>query len=82
MLIQQMTEVMVILEEQVTGMLEACVQLVNGCMVLLMMQLHYRKYPRRNLATGAEEMLGIADKRSGSADEDRNGYRGFYHMTK
>jgi hypothetical protein len=39
--------------------------------------IHYKKYPRRNLATGVEEMLGIADKKSGTADEDRNGYRAF-----
>ncbi len=39
--------------------------------------IHYKKYPRRNLATGAEEMLGVADKKSGTADEDRNGYRAF-----
>ena len=40
--------------------------------------IHYKRYPRRNLATGVEEMLsGTTDKRSGSADEDRNGYRAF-----
>ncbi len=40
--------------------------------------IHYRQYPRRNLATGAEELVsGVTDKRTGSADEDRNGYRAF-----
>lgn len=38
--------------------------------------IHYKQYPRRNLATGAEELVsGVTDKRTGSADEDRNGYR-------
>ena len=40
--------------------------------------IHYKQYPRRNLATGAEELVsGVTDKRTGSADEDRNGYRAF-----
>lgn len=40
--------------------------------------IHYRQYLRRNLATGAEENLsGTTNKKTGSADEDRNGYRGF-----
>ena len=40
--------------------------------------IHYKQYPRRNLATGAEELVsGVNDKRTGSADEDRNGYRAF-----
>ena len=42
--------------------------------------IHYKKFPRRNLATGTHEMLEGAgastDKYSGSADNDRNGYRG------
>ena len=44
---------------------------------------HYRHFPRRNLATGAQEFLeggyeeGGNDKYSGSADNDRNGYRAF-----
>lgn len=39
---------------------------------------HYKQYPRRNLATGAQEFIsGVTDKRTGSADEDRNGYRAF-----
>ena len=39
---------------------------------------HYKKYGRRNLATGAQEFIsGVTDKKSGTADEDRNGYRAF-----
>ena len=42
---------------------------------------HYKQFPRRNLATGAQEFLDGAgtgsDKYSGSADNDRNGYRAF-----
>ena len=39
---------------------------------------HYKNYPRRNLATGAQEFIsGVTDKLSGTADEDRNGYRAF-----
>ena len=41
--------------------------------------IHYKKFPRRNLATGVHEMLEGAgtgsDKYTGSADNDRNGYR-------
>ena len=43
--------------------------------------IHYKRYGRRNLATGAQEMLEGAgtgsDKYTGSADNDRNGYRSF-----
>jgi hypothetical protein len=43
--------------------------------------IHYKKFPRRNLATGVHEMLegaGVgSDKYTGSADNDRNGYRGY-----
>ena len=43
--------------------------------------IHYKKFPRRNLATGVHEMLEGAgtgsDKYTGSADNDRNGYRGY-----
>jgi hypothetical protein len=43
--------------------------------------IHYKKFPRRNLSTGVKEMLEGAgtgsDKYTGSADNDRNGYRGF-----
>ena len=42
---------------------------------------HYKQFPRRNLATGAQEFLDGAgagsDKYTGSADNDRNGYRAF-----
>jgi hypothetical protein len=42
--------------------------------------MHYKQFPRRNLATGEQEFLDGAgtgsDKYSGSADNDRNGYRG------
>jgi len=42
---------------------------------------HYKQFPRRNLATGAQEFLDGAgtgsDKYSGSSDNDRNGYRAF-----
>ena len=42
---------------------------------------HYKQFPRRNLATGAQEFLDGSgtgsDKYSGSADNDRNGYRAF-----
>jgi hypothetical protein len=39
---------------------------------------HYKKYGRRNLATGAQEFIsGVTDKKAGTADEDRNGYRAF-----
>ena len=39
---------------------------------------HYKKYGRRNLATGAQEFIsGVTDKKTGTADEDRNGYRAF-----
>lgn len=38
---------------------------------------HYKKIMRRNLHTGVEERLNTVDiKVDGSADEDRNGYRG------
>jgi len=37
---------------------------------------HYKKYPRRNLETGVEEVLTTEDDRKvGSAIEDRSGYR-------
>jgi len=36
---------------------------------------HYKKVMRRNLNTGVEEILDNTDKKSGSADIDRNGYR-------
>lgn len=43
--------------------------------------IHYKRYPRRNLATGVHEMLEGAgtnsDKYTGSADNDRNGYRAY-----
>ncbi len=40
---------------------------------------HYKKFPRRNLSTGAQEFLDGAgsDRYSGSAANDRNGYRAF-----
>lgn len=38
---------------------------------------HYKKIMRRNLHTGVEERINTVDiKIDGSADEDRNGYRG------
>lgn len=36
---------------------------------------HYKKVMRRNLNTGVEEILDNTDKKSGSADIDRDGYR-------
>ena len=37
---------------------------------------HYKQYPRRNLKTGVEQILTTAsNKKTGTADEDRNGYR-------
>jgi hypothetical protein len=40
---------------------------------------HYKKFPRRNLSTGTQEFLDGAgsDRYSGSAANDRNGYRAF-----